>query len=169
MHRYLLIMFYSFSIISFNYQSEIFASHLNAKRIIGQSRDVLKKEKFPSLVIDKISFKENIFPIGDKRNHIDRNIELLYADKERNNYIIVGHSGSGSTAYFKNLNKLVNGDIVSIRAKAILNYQVINKYLMPKALKNTISFREKTGNLQLITCDRLEKDKFLVIELSLQK
>lgn len=169
MHKYLLIIFYTLSIISFNYQSEVFVSQLNVKKIIGQSRAILKKEEFPILVINKISFKENIYPIGDSRNHIDKNLELLYADYEKHNYIIVAHSGTGKAAYFKNLNKLEKDDLVTIQGKTTIKYKVFSKYLIKKAKQNSLKLSNKTGNLQLITCDRKEKDKFLVVELSLQK
>jgi len=60
--------------------------------------------------IPTIDFKRGFFNIDDRNNNVDKNIEVLInsdmPDITNGILAIAGHSGSGRTAYFKNLYKL---------------------------------------------------------------
>ena len=66
-------------------------------------------------------------------------------DKENGNVILAGHSGSGRTAFFKNLYKLETDDEVSI-------FYVVNQYDIEKTGTANIVRNAEKSTLTLITC-----------------
>lgn len=129
-----------------------------------------KLEDFGSITINKINLSLNFYPLKDHRNNIDQNIELLHLDLFKKNIVLVGHSGKGKLAYFNNLDKLAKKDLVSIKIldnKLLYKYSFTEKIIKSKI--NNLKLSKVSGNLILITCDKLEKNKFYVIHLNLQK
>lgn len=127
-----------------------------------------EKNVFGKLTIDKIRLEKEIFPLADKRNDIDYNIELLYINKDQSQYIIVGHSGNGEAAYFNDIDQLSKGDVAKIEFEGNKqNFVYDKRYKIVKGESNSLKIN-KEAKLILISCDKKEKDKFLVIELVLQ-
>ena len=119
------------------------------------------------LEIPKINLKRGFFDIDDKYNHVNKNIEVLQnSDMPNVNnglLAIAGHSGSGITAYFKNLHKLKVDDQIYIyydNVKYI--YQVVKYYEEDK--NGVISIeRYDVSTLVLTTCSPTDDNKQLVV------
>lgn len=127
-------------------------------------------KEYGYLEIKNIKLRERIYPIGDINNHIDRHIQLLYNDINKDNYVIVGHSGQGPTAYFEKLNHLSEGSIVTLNiAGKTLKFSFTNKYKVEKEQINSLNLGKKGRKLLLLTCDKTEKNKFLVLNFCLHK
>ena len=65
------------------------------------------KPYYAILKIPKINLKQELFPLDNPDNNVDKHILLLKEstlfEQNKSNIIIAGHSGSGSKAYFRNL------------------------------------------------------------------
>ena len=90
-------------------------------------------------------------------NNVNRNILVLnesdMPDKDKGNVILAGHSGSGRTAYFKNLHKLERDDEVSIFYNGSeYKYKVVNQYDIEKTGTANIVRNAEKSTLTLITC-----------------
>ena len=85
-------------------------------------------------------------------------------DVENGNFILAGHSGSGYTAFFKNLHKLNNDDLVSVFYGGYeYKYKVVNIYDVEKTgTANIIRNKDKT-TLTLITCRHNTNKQIIVI------
>lgn len=119
------------------------------------------------LEIPKINLKRGFFDIDDKNNHVNKNIEVLQNSDMPNVsnglLAIAGHSGSGITAYFRNLHKLKVDDHIYIyydNVKYI--YQVVKYY---EEDKNGVISIEKydVSTLVLTTCSPTDDNKQLVV------
>ena len=66
------------------------------------------------LEIPKINLKRGFAAFGSPYNNVDKNVTILptsvYPDVELGNFILAGHSGQGSLAFFNDLYKLKHGD-----------------------------------------------------------
>lgn len=117
------------------------------------------------LEIPKISLKQGIFNINDKKNQIDKNVTILNIDISNdkiNSLILVSHSGNASNAYFKNLYKLkLNDEVILYYNDRKLIYKVNKIYSNPK--NDVFSINKKHKNkLILITC--LNRKEYLILE-----
>lgn len=117
---------------------------LLTNRVIGIKKDISEDKKtgeiisnnksadndyFAVLEIPKIKFKKGLVGVDSKNNDVDKNIEILSWDIDKNLIVLAAHSGSGYKAYFKNLYKLEIGDISNIYYNnQIYNYLVIDIY-----------------------------------------
>ena len=77
-----------------------------------------KIDYFAVIKIPKIGLEKGLANKGSYYNNVNRNILVVkesdMPDKDKGNVILAGHSGSGRTAYFKNLHKLERDDEVNI-------------------------------------------------------
>ena len=119
------------------------------------------------LVIPKINLKSGIYKTTDKRNNIEDNIMIhyssIYPDKDNSNIIFIAHSGSGSKAFFKNLNKLDNDSLVEFyyhHTKYI--YKLADNYTIEKNGTASIKRDKHKKTITLITCDSKDKTKQIV-------
>lgn len=136
---------------------------------IGSPNKAKKEGIYGSLVIDKIKLKQRIYPIGDINNTIDHNIELLYENKSLKQYVIVGHSGMGRLAYFDKLHSLNKESVAYLKINGQnLNFVLKKTKKIVKRQINSLIIDQETAKMLLICCDKIEKDKFLVLEFSLQ-
>lgn len=117
--------------------------------------------------IPTIDFKRGFFNIDDRNNNVDKNIEVLInsdmPDITNGILAIAGHSGSGRTAYFKNLYKLKVNDEINIyynNTKYI--YKVNKNYEVDKNGIIDISRDKEQTTLVLTTCSK-NKTKQVVI------
>ena len=129
-----------------------------------------KKEEYGRLKINKIALNRELFPLKSKENKIEKNIELLHRDEKKKNTVLVAHSGKGYNAFFNDLDKLEKNDTVElIIKKEKSTYRLIETELIQKEKINSLKLDKNGHNLLLITCDKSEKDKFLLLKLALQK
>ena len=120
------------------------------------------------LEIPKINLRKGFTSIDDKNNDVNKNIEVLKESDMPNvvggNLIVAGHSGTGRIAYFNNINKLTNKDVINIyynNKKYI--YEVVYKYeIDKKGIMNIKKDKNKT-TLTLITCSTSNEKKQIVI------
>ncbi|MEG1009142.1 MAG: sortase, partial [Clostridia bacterium] len=87
---------------------------LNPIKLNEESITTYEEKQYNNyLVIPKLNFKKEFYPLKDKRNNVDNNIEVLNNSVMPNklgNMYIVGHSGVGNKAFFNDLFKLKKED-----------------------------------------------------------
>lgn len=116
-----------------------------------------KIDYFAVIKIPKIGLEKGLANKGSYYNNVNRNILVVkesdMPDKDKGNVILAGHSGSGRTAYFKNLHKLVRDDEVSIFYNGSeYKYKVVNQYDIEKNGTANIVRNAEKSTLTLITC-----------------
>ena len=116
-----------------------------------------KIDYFAVIKIPKIGLEKGLASKGSYYNNVNRNILVLnesdMLDKEKGNVILAGHSGSGRTAYFKNLHKLQSNDEVSLFYNGSeYKYKVVNQYDIEKTGTANIVRNAEKSTLTLITC-----------------
>lgn len=116
-----------------------------------------KIDYFAVIKIPKIGLEKGLANKGSYYNNVNRNILVVkesdMPDKEKGNVILAGHSGSGRTAYFKNLHKLVREDEVNIFYNGSeYKYKVVNQYDIEKTGSANIVRNAEKNTLTLITC-----------------
>ena len=116
-----------------------------------------KIDYFAVIKIPKIGLEKGLANKGSYYNNVNRNILVVkesdMPDKDKGNVILAGHSGSGRTAYFKNLHKLVRDDEVSIFYNGSeYKYKVVNQYDIEKTGTANIVRNAEKSTLTLITC-----------------
>lgn len=123
------------------------------------------------LEIPKINLKKGLFAKGSSSNNVNKNIEILkessMPDEINGNFILAGHSGSGSVAYFRNLNKLEIGDIAYVYySGGRYGYKLVNTYEIDKTGKANIIRNANKTTMTLITCKHnTEKQIVFIFEL----
>ncbi len=116
-----------------------------------------KIDCFAVIKIPKIGLEKGLANKGSYYNNVNRNILVVkesdMPDKDKGNVILAGHSGSGRTAYFKNLHKLERDDEVSIFYNGNeYKYKVLNQYDIEKTGTANIVRNVEKSTLTLITC-----------------
>ena len=116
--------------------------------------------------INKLRLEEEIKSY--KESSVDKNIIYLKESNFDNNfYILAAHSGNSKIAYFKNLYKLHDGDIIklSINNKR-LTFKVSDTYYVRKTGKIKLEKNMK-DTLVLTTCDRFNNSRQLVVKCTI--
>lgn len=130
------------------------------------------KDYIAILEIPKINLKKGLimatkdFKSINYAVSIDRNSKF---PNESGNFILYAHAGNSKISYFKDINKLVIGDIVNVYyLNDNYRYIVSNKYEIKKT--GYLSLNEDCSNncLILITCVH-NTNKQLVIKCTLEK
>ena len=118
------------------------------------------------IFIDKIHLNEYFFSVNDKRNNVDKGIEILkpsiMPDRDNSKLFLASHSGNSNISHFKNIHKLeYNDEIIIYFNNNCYKYKVIDKYEITK--NGTLNIKEIEDNtLILITCVK-DTDRQLVI------
>lgn len=124
------------------------------KQEVNQSKKI---DYIAVIKIPKIGLEKGLTSKGSYYNNVNRNILILnesdMPDKDKGNVILAGHSGSGRTAFFKNLYKLQTDDEVSIfYGGSEYKYKVVNQYDIEKTGTANIVRNAEKSTLTLITC-----------------
>jgi LPXTG-site transpeptidase (sortase) family protein len=115
------------------------------------SQNTILEDYYMIINIPKIKLYKDINKIDSIYNTVDYGIELLY--EEDNLIVLASHRGNGYIAYFNNLYKLDNNDIVRLCVGKIWKeYKVVDKYYIKKNGKATIKRNKEKDTLALITC-----------------
>lgn len=123
------------------------------------------------LKIPKINLERGLLSVNSSHNNVNENVQILkesdFPDKEYGNFILASHSGTGKTAYFKNLNKLDIDDIVYVLYNGSeYKYKVVNFYDIEKTGEAHIVRNAEKTTLTLITCiARTNKQIIYICEL----
>ena len=124
------------------------------------------------LEIDKINLKQGLLPKTSYYNQVNYHVAILepsdFPDQINGNFILAGHSGSGSIAYFRNLYKLEKGDIAKVYYQSkVYKYSIVNIYLEDKDGSINIYRDLNKTTLTLITCTKDDKKHQTVYILEL--
>ena len=119
------------------------------------------------LIIEKINFKQPFYPINNKNNTIEKNIEILQEstmpDKDNSIVFIAAHSGEGDIAYFNHLIDLdINDELILYYKNNYYKYKIIEIYEESKNGYIDVD-RYIEDQLILTTCHPYKKNKQLVI------
>lgn len=140
----------------------------NSTTTIKEEKETVTYNYIAVLEIPKINLKRGLFPINDKNNNVDKNVEILQNSDMPNvtngTLALAGHSGNSRIAYFHRLYKLKENDQVFIyyqNEKYI--YQVSKIERQDK--DGTINFTKTKDTTELIltTCDQQNKGKQIVV------
>lgn len=157
-------------------QADDFINNINTNddsddEVIENKQEEIKKEETYNYIgvleIPTINFKRGFLEINDRNNKVNKNIQVLenstMPDVENGLMVIAGHSGTGRTAFFKNLYKLKEKDTINIYYKNIkYTYEVINVYEETKDGDIAIDKISET-TLVLTTCSQSNKNKQVVV------
>lgn len=141
------------------------------EEVIEDNQEEIKKEETYNYIgvleIPTINFKRGFLEINDKNNKVNKNIQVLenstMPDIENGLMVIAGHSGTGRTAFFKNLYKLKEKDTINIYYKNIkYTYEVINVCEETKDGDIAID-KSSESTLVLTTCSQSNKNKQVVV------
>jgi len=114
------------------------------------------------LEIDKINLRQGLLPKENRYNYVDYHVQIMgisdFPDVVNGNFILAGHSGTSSVAYFKNLYKLNLGDTAKVYYKSKLyTYSIVNIYKENKDGSINIYRDNNKTTLTLITCTKDDK------------
>jgi len=127
-----------------------------------------KIEYIAVLKIPKINLVRGLVDPNSYLNDINYNVQILknssMPDQENGNLILASHSGNARISYFRNLDKLSLGDMVSIdhRGKAY-SYKVVNIYDIEKNGTAKIIRDTNKTTLTLITCRHNTQKQIVII------
>ena len=125
------------------------------------------------LTIPKINLRKGFLDMRSELNNIEQNITVIegssYPDKEKGNFIIAAHSGSGWKAFFNDLYKLSTGDVAEVSYKGKkYTYKIVNIYKHEKTGTVAIYRNYDKTTLTLITCTNFDKATQTVYVAELQ-
>ena len=132
-----------------------------------EKQQVELDDNIGTLKIDKINLNNNLYDINSEKNDVDKNVTILKGsiDPTNDNSImfIAAHSGYGDKAYFRNLDKLVINDEITLEYNNMkYKYIVIDKWEEKKDGDIEVN-KTKEKQLVLTTCSTKDKNKQLVI------
>lgn len=126
-----------------------------------------------TLEIPKIYLKRGFVAKDSYYNNINYAITTLpsstYPDVENGNFILVAHSGTAAISFFRNLYKLVIGDVAYVEYQNIRYvYKIVNIYDVAKT--GTVGIRRDANKttMTLITCTYQDDSKQTVYILELE-
>jgi len=139
---------------------------------ITKDKEIIKKNNFGELIINKINLDEELFSINSSENTIEKHVTILkesiYPDDDNSIMIIAAHSGIGRIAYFNELDKLeINDEIVLIYKDK--KYIYVVKDIWEEKKNGYINInKEKKKQLVLTTCSP-NKDNYQLIINCIEK
>ena len=140
----------------------------NSTTTIKEEKETVTYNYIAVLEIPKINLKHGLFPINDKNNNVDKNVEILQNSDMPNvtngTLALAGHSGNSRIAYFHKLYKLKENDQVYIyyqNEKYIYQVSKIERQDKDGAISFTKT--KDTTELILTTCDQQNKGKQIVV------
>lgn len=140
----------------------------NSTTTIKEEKETVTYNYIAVLEIPKINLKRGLFPINDKNNNVDKNVEILQNSDMPNvtngTLALAGHSGNSRIAYFHKLYKLKENDQVYIYYQNIKYIYQVSK-IERQDKDDTISFTKTKDTTELIltTCDQQNKGKQIVV------
>lgn len=122
------------------------------------------------LEIKKINLKKPIY-LNDSLNKVENNVMILpnsdLPNIENGNLNLAAHSGSSIVAYFDKLDQLIKGDIINITYQnKTYDYSITQIFTIDKSPNVTYYKIKDFTTLMLITCDKTDKNKRLLIYAS---
>lgn len=136
-----------------------------------QKKKVKKENYIAILEIPKINFKRGLYEKKDPQNELSKNIVFLDSssmpNESNSKVIIAGHSGNTYNAYFKNLYKLGNNDIIFLYYNnKKYTYKVSDIYEITKNGTLALESNKNKKTLTLITCKGVDKQLVIISTLT---
>lgn len=140
---------------------------LKYKNTVKSIIENITEKPIGNLIINKIKLNENIYEITSTKNNVDKHVTILKhsEDPSIKNSItfLAAHSGTGKTAYFEKLDKLITNDLIYLEYKnKNYTYKVKNIWIDRKTGTITVP-KENTNQLILTTCHPTKDDYQLII------
>ena len=132
-----------------------------------REKDKTDNEIIGKIIIKKLNIANNLYKMESKKNNVNENVTILEnsitPDKEDSIMFIAAHSGTGKLAFFKDLDKLKEGDSITLIYKD-QNYDNIVKDYWEENKNGYINVvKEDKKQLILTTCSPTKEDKQLII------
>ena len=120
------------------------------------------------LKIPKIKLVRGLVDRNSYLNNVKYNVEILTdsasPEEQNGNVILAAHSGNARISYFRNLDKLVLGDDISLEYKSkIYKYKIVDIYLIDKTGTAEIIRNKNKNTLTLITCKHNTNKQIIII------
>lgn len=130
-----------------------------------------KEEKINYIAILKIPKIKLVRGLVDRNsylNNVKYNVEILKdsasPEEQNGNVILAAHSGNARISYFRNLDKLILGDDISLEYKSkTYKYKIVDIYLIEKTGKAEIVRNKNKNTLTLITCKHNTNKQIVII------
>lgn len=118
------------------------------------------------IVIDKINLDRKFYSFDSELNDVSKNVAIIFPsdmpDVLGGTFILAAHSGNVNTAYFKRLNELVIGDVVSIYYSDIKYVYKISSFYEEKRNSSIVIKRERMKSVLVLTTCKIGTKKQLV-------
>lgn len=133
-----------------------------------------KEEYFGILSIPKIKLKTGFYNKNSKNNNVNKNVMLLkdsIMPNENGSIIyLAAHSGTGYLAYFKNINKLTNEDIINVSINnKDYQYSVFDIYEVVRNGSIIVKRNINEKYLVLTTCSNNKNMQLVIIAKMINK
>ena len=118
------------------------------------------------LIINKISLKEELYPINNSKNNIEEHVTII--EEIDNTLVLAAHSGIGNIAYFERLDELnINDEIILYYKNK--KYKYVVKEIWEEKKNGYIHInKENKRQLVLTTCSP-KKEKYQLIVNCIEK
>ena len=142
---------------------------------IDNDKSNSKKEEYMGLlIIPKIKLEEGFYNKESNYNNVSNSVTLLKESimPENNGSIVyfAAHSGVGHLAYFKDIDKLTNGDIIKLKYNGReYIYTITNIYEMIKNGKIEVERNTHEDYLVLTTCSKNKNMQLIIVSKLLNK
>ncbi len=123
-------------------------------------------EAIGRIVIDKINLDRKFYSFDSDLNDVNKNVAIIspsdMPDVIGGTLILAAHSGNVNTAYFKRLNELVIGDVVSVYYSDNKYVYKVSSFYEEKRNSSIVIKREKMKNVLVLTTCKIGTKKQLV-------
>lgn len=120
------------------------------------------------LNIPKVNLETVVKKANNDFGNLNKNIVYYKNDNYKKSIIILGHSGVGYGTFFNRIDELDKDDVIYLyKDKLKISYTVDKKYSILDTDIDVLKINNTPG-LTLITCDKKDKNKRLVVKLTLK-
>ena len=155
------------------YQKEEIKESSNIE-VIKMNNETSKEEYYGILTIPKINLKTGFYNVNSKNNHVGNSVTILNESimPEKDNSIIylAAHSGVGHLAYFKDINRLTNEDMIylNINSKSYY-YTITDIYEISRNGTITVDRNINEKYLVLTTCSNNKNMQLVIVSKMINK
>ena len=152
----------------YNEQVDIDKDSIDEPTEKEETKQETKVDYVAVIKIPKIGVEKGLCKKGSSCTNVNQNIQILneasYPDVANGNFILAGHSGSGRTAYFRNVYKLEKDDDISVIYNGYeYKYKIVNIYDIEKTGTASIIRNRDKSTLTLVTCRHNTNKQIIVI------
>lgn len=157
---------------------DLVKEYYNKQEAVNNTLNIVKKsdneEYLGILSIPKINLKTGFYNINSKKNNVSSNVTLLkesvMPEDDGSILYLAAHSGSGYLAYFKDLEKLKEEDIITITYnKNDYLYVISSIYEMPKNGEISVNHNINEKCLVLTTCSKNKNMQLVILAKMINK